>query len=94
MCQRLLSEVANVLAARFTACAALEQDAPRDFHHFWKPQPHWQDDLVSPGALSGSQPKQWHMMRVAFTQGCTLILLGLPALSQHLKSLCCGKIHD
>uniref|UniRef100_A0A8C7BZQ6 WD repeat-containing protein 49 n=1 Tax=Neovison vison TaxID=452646 RepID=A0A8C7BZQ6_NEOVI len=21
------------------------QDAPRDFHHFWKPQPHWQDDL-------------------------------------------------
>ncbi|XP_044925556.1 WD repeat-containing protein 64-like isoform X2 [Mustela putorius furo] len=20
-------------------------DAPRDFHHFWKPQPHWQDDL-------------------------------------------------
>ncbi|XP_031194673.1 WD repeat-containing protein 49-like [Mastomys coucha] len=20
-------------------------DIPRDFHHFWKPQPHWQDDL-------------------------------------------------
>uniref|UniRef100_A0A8C9M977 Uncharacterized protein n=1 Tax=Panthera tigris altaica TaxID=74533 RepID=A0A8C9M977_PANTA len=20
-------------------------DAPCDFHHFWKPQPHWQDDL-------------------------------------------------
>nr|XP_012420015.1 PREDICTED: WD repeat-containing protein 49-like [Odobenus rosmarus divergens] len=20
-------------------------DAPRDFHRFWKPQPHWQDDL-------------------------------------------------
>ncbi|XP_037382707.1 WD repeat-containing protein on Y chromosome-like [Talpa occidentalis] len=20
-------------------------DAPRDFHHFWKPQPHWKDDL-------------------------------------------------
>ncbi|XP_010622262.1 uncharacterized protein LOC104862195 [Fukomys damarensis] len=20
-------------------------DAPHDFHHFWKPQPHWQDDL-------------------------------------------------
>lgn len=54
MCQRLLSEVANVLAARFTACAALEQDAPRDFHHFWEPQPRWQDDLASPGALSGS----------------------------------------
>uniref|UniRef100_A0ABI7YAV2 Uncharacterized protein n=1 Tax=Felis catus TaxID=9685 RepID=A0ABI7YAV2_FELCA len=24
-------------------------DAPCDFHHFWKPRPHWQDDLVSPG---------------------------------------------
>ncbi|ERE76524.1 WD repeat-containing protein 49 [Cricetulus griseus] len=21
------------------------QDIPCDFHHFWKPQPHWQDDL-------------------------------------------------
>ncbi|XP_043849564.1 WD repeat-containing protein 49-like [Dromiciops gliroides] len=21
-------------------------DSPHDFHHFWKPQPHWPDDLV------------------------------------------------
>lgn len=82
MCQHLLSEVVSVLAAHFTAYTTSPlwlciQDAPCDFHHFWKPQPHWQDDLVSPGLLSCSQPKQWHMMRIYFTHSLTLTLLGL-----------------
>ncbi|KAG8524841.1 WD repeat-containing protein 49 [Galemys pyrenaicus] len=29
-------------------------DAPRDFHHFWKPQPHWKDDLCPPFLLATS----------------------------------------
>uniref|UniRef100_F6XH43 WD repeat domain 49 n=1 Tax=Equus caballus TaxID=9796 RepID=F6XH43_HORSE len=40
----------NVLAARFTTCTTAPvwlwiQGTAHDFHHFWKPQPHWQDDL-------------------------------------------------
>uniref|UniRef100_A0A8D1W886 WD repeat-containing protein 49-like n=1 Tax=Sus scrofa TaxID=9823 RepID=A0A8D1W886_PIG len=39
-----------VLAAHFTAGTTSllllwMQDTPCDFRHFWKPQPHWQDDL-------------------------------------------------
>uniref|UniRef100_A0A8D2DRP7 Uncharacterized protein n=1 Tax=Sciurus vulgaris TaxID=55149 RepID=A0A8D2DRP7_SCIVU len=50
MCQHLFSEIVSVLAARFIACTMCPlrlwiQDVPCDFHHFWKPQPHWQDDL-------------------------------------------------
>lgn len=52
------SDVANVLAAHLMACTMgpvwlCIQDIPRDFHHFRQPQPHWQDDLVSPSPLSG-----------------------------------------
>lgn len=51
------SEVVSVLAAHFTAGTTSllllwMQDTPCDFRHFWKPQPHWQDDLVSCGPLS------------------------------------------
>ena len=66
-----LSEAVSVLAAHFTAGTMSPvwlwmQDTPSDFHHFQKPQPHWQDNLVSPGPLSDSQLKQWHLMEMSF----------------------------
>lgn len=79
MCQHLLSEIVSALAAHFIACTMCPlrlwiQEAPREFHHVWKPQPHWQDDLVSPGPLYDSQSSQWHMPWVSF-------ILGAPSAS-------------
>ena len=66
-----LSEAVSVLAAHFIAGITSPiwlwmQDTLCDFHHFRKPQPHWQDDLESPGPLSDSKPKQWHLMGMSF----------------------------